>query len=158
MYEVKFLVYAFLFHLLFILRRSELVPNKGDTLQIWSLINQLCLKSRRKKITTAEQIIIQINGSGCTPGSGGGPKSLTFVSSHMLWVGLYNFVVNKDPWMCSLQDPDHFQILFTYSINTNSLFKKTLEWWWKDASAPAARKSPKQKWGTFYLAWWHLRQ
>lgn len=77
MYEVKFLVYAFLFHLLFILRRSELVPNKGDTLQIWSLINQL------------------------------------FVSSHMLWVGLYNFVVNKDPWMCSLQDPDHFQILFT---------------------------------------------
>lgn len=50
-----------------------------------------------------------------------GRYSLTFVSCHVLWVGLYDFVVNKDPWVCSLHYPDHFQILLAYSINTNTL-------------------------------------
>lgn len=51
----------------------------------------------------------------------------------MLRVGFYDFIVDKDPWVRSLQYPDHFQILLTYSINTKSTLM-----WWKDASAPAA--------------------
>lgn len=56
------------------------------------------------------------------PGYNSGSRcSLTFVSCHVLWVGLHNLIVNKHPRVHSLQHPDHFQILLTYSINTKSL-------------------------------------
>lgn len=122
--EVKLLVCVFLFHLLFILWGSKLVPSKRDPLQIWSSINQLCLKSQNK--TQISQNSIENDHTSQWSWSYSrwqrGPRCLTFVGGHVLWVGLYDFVVDKDPWVCSLQDLDHFQILFTYPINTNLLF------------------------------------
>lgn len=47
--EVEFLMCTFLFHLLFIFQGSELVPNKRDILQVWSLIHQLCFKKAEEK-------------------------------------------------------------------------------------------------------------
>lgn len=53
--EVKFLTRAFLFNLLFILGGGELVPNKRDILQVWSLVHQLCFRQWKKNINFTEQ-------------------------------------------------------------------------------------------------------
>lgn len=53
--EVEFLMRAFLFNLLFILRGSELVPNKGDILQVWSLVHQLCFRQWKKNVNFTDQ-------------------------------------------------------------------------------------------------------
>ena len=69
--EVEFLMCAFLFHLLFVLRGGELVPNKRDILQVRSLIHQFCFKKieeKREFHKTAEKLMVHIDGPRSTPG------------------------------------------------------------------------------------------